>query len=415
MDNLYGEMFANLRDALMAEGFSESQAIRLTRRSLGEMPRLEAGYSPAISSRALQWEVSRRAERLIRPLIEKAEKEYDDESHLLSFRDCVDYCEKCLEDVRAGIGLLMRDILGLDPSPIVALRNILIVTGAEGLTEHPPILLQERRGAPVLLHYGPAIAQHLIDETLFEMAELARFAEEKGLDYFVAKEKRGEKLTPQERFASTWLSPLAKELLPPLLSLAWLQWKAAGIVGTYMGVDYIEMGWYGYAVEHMKRAWEFCRDALLSGGKTHGLFDLCKEEVEPTQVLDLVGAVTRYIRHGEPLEVPALVTVTGQSGDKITSTRLVINHPLVSAKEVQQKAREARKALGSRAHPLSDGDETFLALIREAGGEPGQRLPKGFWQRFCAIWSERYPDNPMTVNHLRVKYHRLVKRIRPAS
>ena len=399
----HAETFVRLRDTLVKLGVAEDKAIYVARRQTESLaPLLASDTVPAIPSKSLAWEVSRRAEQCLRPLIQRGQAELPVKL-FESWRDFADswHGEPSLYgDIEAGMwGLFTKVWEGGDIHPGLARQGVIALLGAMEATLEPPVLLQERPKAPVrLVFWGTAQAvcawATLVVPTWVAVAE--------GL----TDVPNGPH--PPTDFVELWRT--LQELLDCASLLAHLQWDAAGIVGSLCGRDNIGLAWYPFAVRYggdsQKRF-----ETFMAEGERPSL----AQKVETTPTLELVGSVTRHILYGKPLDVPVLSRVELYLGEKPVSSRVIINHPLVSAKEIAHMTQEARKALGRRFHPLSGGDEAFLDLVRELGGVPGRRLPKGFWERFQTEWARRYPDNPLSVNHLRVKYHRLARRIQSAN
>ncbi|MBC7234243.1 MAG: hypothetical protein H5T69_00255 [Chloroflexi bacterium] len=386
----YGEVFVRLRDTLARLGLAESKAIIVARHQARGLVPLLAGEARAISSKALRWEVARRAERALAPMIQKAKQAVPE-----FFEGWNDFAEAwrgerpLYSDIGAGMLFLAMEVLKHDVSPDVARRVVVALLGGEPTLE-PPLLFQERPGAPVRLVFW-SVAKTVSAWAPWQFPPLAVT---QGLP------------VPPAELVEPWDS--LQELLDCAHLLGHLQWDAAGIIGSLCGRDDVGLAWYPYAVRYHEAAGERL-EAFLSEGRLPSIV----QEVEASPALEIVGGVTRHILHSEPLAVPVLTGLELRLGDRPVGGRIIVNHPLVSSKEIGQAAQKVRRSLGrTRAHPLSAGDEAFLELVRELGGAPGQRLPKGFWERFQAEWARRYPDNPLSVNHLRVKYHRLVRRIK---
>ncbi|MBC7233111.1 MAG: hypothetical protein H5T68_07735 [Chloroflexi bacterium] len=370
----FGECFVVIKDAYQKAGYSEKQAIGLARIATPALLHSEWAAHffdvPATHRKILDWETSRQVERLLRPLVLQMRQEVaaapDFASLYADFADFAAQIEGIVDDLEGSY----RGTLITIPKPELLPP---VITGL-GIAFDPPLVLQQARNAPVHLVFW-AIAQGISD-----LAEVTGAVSELG-------------------------ASLAR-ILAAIRPIAKLQWQAADMIGSLMGRDGIGLAWHPYAVQYYQERLE-----RVVNEDTRPLLWLQKE-VKATQVLNLVGNATRHILYNEPLHIPALPTLVARAGDKVVSTRVVINHPLLGKNTLQQEVMWAKRKLAPRTHPLSASDEAFLEMVREQGAEPGQRMPPGFWKRFQTKWTKRYPDNPMTVNQLRVRYHRLVQRLR---
>ena len=386
-----GEAFVRLRDALERLGLPEGVAINIARHQLKALNPLllTIGQDPT-SSTALRREVSRRAERLLEPLIQEAQEK------VALFRLLVADAKSLFEGIEAAmLGLLSALLRKWEGTAASMTLYAYALAAGSGTAPAPPLALQEKAGGPVRLVFWEPAAR---------LCTLMSFAFPMWVEWAEGRAE-GDVEPPPQGFAEAWR--LLQGLLPCLSAFARLQWRAAGIVGSLCGDDGIGTAWLQYAEAFEITARERLK-ALLEGGSTPRI----TLDFVVTPQLDIVMRTTSYILHGEPLNIPDLARAELRYEGRVIGGRVILNHPLVGLKRACGKVQECRRAFGAHSYPLSATDEAFLELLRAFGKEPGQRLPKGFWELFQAEWAKRFPDKPMTVNNLRVRYHRLVRRIR---
>jgi len=386
-----GEAFVRLRDALERLGLPEGVAINIARHQLKALNPLllTIGQDPT-SSTALRREVSRRAERLLEPLIQEAQEEVELCAALLSDPALL------IQGVEEALRFLLFGLIKEWQSTAASMTLYAYALAAgSGTAPAPPLALQEKAGGPVRLVFLEPAAR---------LCTLMSFAFPMWVEWAEGRAE-GDVEPPPQGFAEAWR--LLQSVLPCLSAFARLQWRAAGIVGSLCGDDGIGTAWLQYAEAFEITARERLK-ALLEGGSTPRI----TLDFVVTPQLDIVMRTTSYILHGEPLNIPDLARAELRYEGRVIGGRVILNHPLVGLKRACGKVQECRRAFGAHSYPLSAIDEAFLEVLRAFGKELGQRLPQGFWELFQAEWAKRFPDKPMTVNNLRVRYHRLVRRIR---
>lgn len=385
-----GELYAALRDALEAQGAQQAVAEHVARiqadavLSRGALlSRVDAQAAGPVPRESLDWAVSRQATADAAEWVKVAERRWAAEGLAADHGPLADYAS--IAPVAAqGAWLIALQVLaelaggGLTPTCYDVLFG-----GSPGFLASPPLAVGEQGG--VRLYFWAGLAELGNATGVFPDAE-------------------GDKVA---RLLAT-----LDDVLLPLGILARLQWRIAEQVGILLGMDRAGLAWYPHAQEHVGSAPDRFRKMLDGERLRDARADAESMLVEaPGRELRLAARALRHITDGERFSVPAMQTARLLQGDAVRGFRLCVNHALVSERAIQDSVRELLQAMGrGQERPLSADDDTFLEAVRGAGLEPGQRAPWGFWDTFAESWNQGR-EQPEAVNALRVRWHRLCKKL----
>jgi hypothetical protein len=299
---------------------------------------------------------------------------------------------------------LVGHALGLAVALIDAGRSnvhvLSAVAGYEGLTLGPPIVLQSGKGRLARLLYWSAVlglfrAAHLAAP---DLAPEVSIGPADGLPD-APKEPEPDADAPAQRRFVWYYRRLAHDVLC-FRMLSAFQWNATGYLGRLVGFDGLALSW--------------CVRAL-----THGPWEL-REGVwedairKPDLVLDLAGFVLRHTPFRETfVKLPVMQIRKLEHDGQATGFRLQVNHPFVLRKELDSMiGRALRQVRQGGGRALAASETQFLEAVANAGLNRESKAPRGFWPGFVRGWNKGRRGKRLTATHARVRYHRLVRRLR---
>lgn len=329
-----------------------------------------------------------------------------------------------------------------------------------GITEEAPVVLPGPRKATAVVWYWSASVGLL----RAVRAALTDWLKADGLDELLALHAEGDErllgmhsdYRPESELASlqgplgimSRISAAYRGLSLIFNCLEWfahIQWKVASIVGELSGRDDVRFHWYDFATRYQWQkvervgstvsqlprgsapvaAWlARIRGPLQRSFRWEEVIHLAlspKEDFDRQEPWVLAERAVRYLLDGESFDVPVVSFRPLLHPDAYDSFRLIVNNPHVPLREMMSAmgmVSEARVTEQLR-RDLDENERAFVRAViaarEKASVGDRTRAPANFWRDFQRQWNKSHAKDQMSVNCMRVRYHRLSRRMRESS